>query len=348
MKVLFYGGCHASALARIFRRYNSSMNEVEHLTNFLLIRKNTPVPYDYIKRFDWIIFSPILNKGQWNTSHIETFCQSNGIRFIKFPWLQWNGYFPSVVRADYPWYAGWIHGKLLEASTSFASFEAFREHVIHGDALGEDAVAYLAATTNELRNRETRGGVDIRISDFVEQNYRTRRLFLIPDHPSNEIYKYIVPLIAERMGVKLDESFLLSTTEIQSGVQLPILPAVARTLELGFSGADFEHHEFFGKSVFTLTEYLRIIYHKPEILRLSALTRTYLRSADDPFSEPTKTNAVALAPKRRVLVRKLNDLPGRKWSQFEIYGEDSLGISLQKPVLTNADWELVKPAPTQT
>jgi hypothetical protein len=344
MKILFYGGCHASALARVFRRHGRNVTLVEHLTNFMLIRKQQPVPYDYISRFDWVVFSPIMNKAQWNTSHLEEFCRTKNIRYLKYPWLQWNGYFPGVVRSDTPWYAGWIHGKLVQQAPDFTDFETFREYVVHGDALASDAKANIQTTTRELRNRETAACVDFPIADFIEQNYRYRRLFLIPDHPSSELYKYLVPLMAERMGVSIDESFALSDAQVQDGVQMPILPGVARSLKLNFGGTDFSHMEFFGRSLFTLTEYLKLIYYRPDIRRLSALQRTYLRSPDSFNEDPTPSNSLPLPPRRRILVRKLANLPDQRRAQYEIYGEDDLPLALHRPVLDDADWEAVKPA----
>jgi hypothetical protein len=346
MKILFYGGCHASALARVFRRYGRNATLVEHLTNFTLIRKKQPVPYDKISHFDWVVFSPIMNKAQWNTSHLEEFCRTKGVRYLKYPWLQWNGYFPGVARSNMPWYAGWIHGKLAQEAPGFTDFDTFREYVVHGDALASDAEENLRTTTRELRNREAAALIDFPIADFVEQKYRDRRLFLIPDHPSSELYKYLVPLMAERIGVSIDESFLLSDAQVQAGVQMPILPGVARSLKLNFGGTDFSHREFFGRSLFTLTEYLKLIYYRSDIRHLSALQRTYLRSFDGLDEEPNSSNSLPLPPRRRILVRKIAALPDGRRAQYEIYGEDDLPLALHRPFLHEADWEQVTPAAT--
>jgi len=342
MKILFYGGCHAAALARIFKRYNSNATQIDHLTNFVLIRNQTPVPYDYIKKFDCVIFSPILNKKQWNTSFLEEFCSKEKILYLKFPWLQWNGYFPGVSKSTLSWYpGGWIHSSLCESASGFNNFEDFRQSVFHGDSLRDITLSNLEATTLELKKRESLGNVDIHISDFIINNFRDSRLFLIPDHATTVLYKFIIPQITEKVGIKIDESFFYTNTEIQSGVQIPILPAVARILELKFKVGDFEHHDYFKNTVFSLTEYLKMCYYSQSIIQIESKQRTLLKISPIADTLLRDNDFLAVASKKKFLARQLSSEGDNDHTHIEILGSENINLNLSSAYIAKADWHVL-------
>jgi hypothetical protein len=272
MRVLFYGGCHAAALRRIFERFGHGLTHVDHLTNFRLIRKQLPVPYEQFLGFDAVVFSPIRNKAEYNTSHLEEFLSSKGVRFIKFPWLQWEGYFPGMSRASFPWYSGWWPTRLDHASEQFGSFEEFRDAVYAGTVLQEEARQNFAVTTEKLRLGEE--GCDVRVVDFIVENHRHQRLFLTPDHAGIALYKHVAAQIAERLGCALDPAFAESTIETQAGISFPVLPAVRQALDIRFPGGEFECNLFFGTTKLSMTEYLHMVYHRKRLVAAQTVANT--------------------------------------------------------------------------
>ena len=277
MRILFYGGCHAAAFRRLFERYGVGIEKIDHLTNFRLIREGLRFPYDSLKAFDWIIFNPILNKGHYNTSHLEDYCRSNGIKFLRYPWLQWEGYYPTARRNCPEWYAGWWLEGLDRLADSSPSFDHFYAEVMEGDAFAEEAVRHIDVTTAFLRRSET--NADVIISDYILQNFRKKRLFLAPDHATIELYKFLIKEIVSRIGCKIDQSFYYSTTEIQDVLRMPILPCIARGLKLEFVGGEFENKLVLGNRIFSLTEYLELHYYRNRIQTATATKRTRLRSS---------------------------------------------------------------------
>jgi hypothetical protein len=295
MRVLFYGGCHAAAFRKIFDRFAIGVEHVDHLTNFRLIRANEPMPYEKIKAagFDWIIFNPIRNKESYNTSHLEEFCRRNGIRFLRFPWLQWEGYFPTMKKAAPSWYSGWWCSGLDDLAEKSSSFEEFRDAVLYGKALASEAVKHIEVTTEFMRRLEE--GADLKVLPYILENYQTERLFLTPDHATTRLYQFLVRRIAEAIGCQIDESFYYSTTEIQAGISLPVLPSVGRALGLNFAAADFSNNLILGSSTLPLADYLKLHFYKGDIRLATARHTTRLRAG---------AASVTMKEKDRLLIRR--------------------------------------------
>jgi hypothetical protein len=272
VRVLFYGGCHAEALRRLFARYVRGLEDVRALTNYRLIRGGHPVPYDAMRGFDWVIFSPILNKEQYNTSHLEADLGAHGVRLLRFPWLQWNGYFPGLDQKGPPWLSGWWYSALETLAAESPTFEHFAEQVFDGTALGEAALRELETTTSWLRRLEA--GTDVPVSGYVLDNFRRERLFLTPNHPSTALYRHVVLQIAAALGLQVDPSIHHTRLEAQEGLQVPILPSVARALDLRFQAGDFEHKYALGGEILPLSAFLRLHYSKADIRVAEARTNT--------------------------------------------------------------------------
>lgn len=279
MKILFYGGCHAAAMRRIVDQYAVNVQKAEHLTNFVLIRENRPFPYEQLKNFDLVIFNPILNKHDHNTSHLEEYCRDQGIRTLKYPWLQWEGYYPTIRKIGPSWYSGWWMTGLDEIADEAPDFQDFAGQVFEGTALHDQALQNLERTSGFLARLEAT--TDVKILGHVMDRFRDTRLFLTPDHASSELYKYILREIARLSGLRLDPAFWHSGQEIQAGIQIPVLPSVARALDLRFAGAgDFQNSLVLGSSTLSLTEYLKLHYYRRQVCFAVATGNTRLRDPD--------------------------------------------------------------------
>mgnify|MGYP007051637825 CR=1 FL=1 len=234
MKVLFYGGCHASALKDIFQRVARGNHEFSALTNYLIIQEGKPFPYEILPTIDAIVFSPIRNKGAWNTSHLEERCSELNIPYISYPWLQWNGYFPGIRKIEGIPPHVWGLAPLMDALERGASVDDLEREATLNPSLESQAKAFAADATKQLRMHEE--GVDIPISGFVETRHRDERLFYTPDHPAPPIYKHVVEQIAGRLGI---QRRLFGKVRSPHTDRLPILPVVAKALRLRFEATEF-------------------------------------------------------------------------------------------------------------
>jgi hypothetical protein len=289
--------------------FGKDVESVAHLTNFRLIRDRIPVPYEDFKGFDWVIFNPILNKEAYNTAHLEAFLKANGVRFLKYPWLQWEGYFPKFEKAIFPWYTGWWPGNLDTLPGTGEDFDRFRGAIFRGEALVEQAQEHLDMTNRFLRRLEA--DVDLPISDYIQANYRQRRLFRTPDHPATPIYQYLVRMIESAIGCRVDESFHETAQEVQQGLQLPILPYVARALNLEFRSGDFEAVSLTGPNTIRLGDWMNLHFYKEDISFATAKAGTRLIPADKAISAGVGT---------RLLLRRLSGGDRPPYRRFEILG----------------------------
>ncbi|QRM35615.1 WcbI family polysaccharide biosynthesis putative acetyltransferase [Microvirga sp. VF16] len=276
MKVLFYGGCHAGVLRRAFERFAPEGHTFDHITNFTLIASRKPFPYDYAATFDAVVYSPIANKGDYNTDRLKAFCEANGIQTVCFPWLQWNGYFPGCIQGQLLGFKGWIYPQLFDLMAEMP-FDLAYDMLLRATFLGDTVHSALERTTEHLVAHETTMETDFRVSDFILQHYKRSRLFLTPNHPSTTLYKYVAWRIAEHLGISLDKGFFTSGSELQPEKRVPILPGVADQLGLEFCDSDFEDRENLPRRVFSLREYLTLYADRAARL-LRARTHTFIKS----------------------------------------------------------------------
>lgn len=258
MRVLFYGGCHADVLHKLFARFCLESDYIgDLLTNYLLIAEKDSFPYEDLHKYDYVVYNPILNKGNFNTIYLKDYCDAHGIRSVCYPWLQWTGYAPKSHKVEG---LDWIFPDLLRERSRFARFEDFRSWVLDGWLTEADIKNNFEYTTNYLTDHEVKGGCDIKVSDFILENYCQRRLFVTPDHPATVTYAHIAVLVAEKLGVNLDPSLQGLVSELQSEHYLPILPRVVDALGLGFRSDEYSFHQILGPRVYGLSEWLRIFY----------------------------------------------------------------------------------------
>jgi hypothetical protein len=231
MRVLFYGGCHATALRELFKWSAVGSHQFSSLLNYELINSGTPFPYDTLPSYDWVVFSPVRNKGEWNTDLLKARCDELRIPTVSFPWLQWNGYFPDVGDADRPPHR-WTYKRLVQMAKAGATLADIRSVAL--DPNGLDPLGYPEYATSTLESHE--GGLDICISEFIRANFRERRLFWTPDHPTLVLYGFVQTQIAERLGLMLN---VFARHEEPHADMLTILPGVVSALGLRFQGEEY-------------------------------------------------------------------------------------------------------------
>jgi hypothetical protein len=234
MRVLFYGGCHALALETLFRASAAGSHRFSSLQNFELINSGTPFPYERLTSCDAVVYSPVRNKDQWNTSHLQERCDALGIPTVRFPWLQWNGYFPDVTHLDRAPHI-WGYQRLIDLAGQGAGFP----ELLAEARQGFDPVGYARYAFDRLEENES--DVDIPISGFIRRAYREQRLFLTPNHPALPLYLYVQKQVAHRLGIQL--KWFVRHEELHPDAFL-ILPTAAHALGLRFAGDEYRPAEW--------------------------------------------------------------------------------------------------------
>lgn len=68
---------------------------------------------------------------------------------------------------------------------------------------------------------------DIKVLDYIINNYQTTQLFYDPNHPTNELLIYITMELLRHMGIKFDETIIKNAdVEKLDSYEMPILPSV--------------------------------------------------------------------------------------------------------------------------
>ena len=134
-----------------------------------------------------------------------------------------------------------LEGNILESCRRWCDPQAFTKKQLENN---------LSATLQELQDRENQVfefpfGVDIKISDFIRNNFRDTFLFHTYNHPTNVLLEEIVKRICHRLQIPIKPGELLQEKELLGDVSLPPAPAVYRQLNLTF---DYPHFIAFGKS----------------------------------------------------------------------------------------------------
>lgn len=264
MKILFYGGCHAIIMRHRFNEFVRQPIEADCLVNFQLIASGRPFPYEELTRYDCIVFSPIENKGEYNTDGLVEYCLRAGIQTVSYPWLEWHGYCPTATKGDFLGHVQWFYPDLLRRSAEFGIFSDFVESVIDAfpddraiDDIKEKSSAHLAAM-------EERNKTDVRISPFIRNEFRKSRLFLISDHPSTTLYLRVMAELANAMDVDFDEergNVEDYAQQWQWEERTPIFPRVKERLGLQFDDPTWRSNSKFPGATLSLEKYLRLYFH---------------------------------------------------------------------------------------
>lgn len=206
-----------------------------------------------------------------------------------------------------------------DKKTDDSYFDRYYESLFERSSFDSIMAGEIEKTTHQLVQREAEGGVDFKISPYIADNFDKKQLFLTPDHPSTELYKHAVRIIAEAINIRIDPSFYGSNIEIQEGIRTPILPGVAAALNLNFSAADWCNNEFLGDSSYSLREFARTTFPGTPIFLASTKNNTRLKEADSSDTTtigPNKKLLVSLdendAPKDHIKARIFGPAPYRR------------------------------------
>ncbi|GJE61746.1 WcbI family polysaccharide biosynthesis putative acetyltransferase [Methylobacterium trifolii] len=236
MRLLVYGGCHALIIKRLIDELGpQGRHEVDLLINFQVVASGKPFPYERLRDYDAVIYSPIQNKGDYNTVFLDAACAEAGVSTIRFPWLEWHGHAPGADKGRFWGHHGWYFPDLIDLSRQFWDLDAFSRHA-RAEFPSEDGIRQVFAySTRKLIAQEEHFDCEVRVSDFILDGFRDRRMFLIPDHPTLLLYRHVVEAIERLVGTRLVASWPTDLPELQPEERTPILPRVAAETGLTFS-----------------------------------------------------------------------------------------------------------------
>ena len=236
------------------------------LINFQLIASGQPFPYETLAHYDFVIFSPIENKGCYNTSELRRHCLSVGCRTISFPWLEWHGYCPGAQKGFFKGRFQWHYPQLMTLAAEFSSLEHFHDHVLAKVPNDQTIMFTVELSTGMIRSAEMRNETDVRVADFITDRFRSSRLFMISDHPSLLLYRHVLDQILDAMDIPSVVDATIFIDEPQWHVRTPILPRVANYLGLDFQDTEWFDHDLLPGLKVGLRTYLALYYHSDSVI----------------------------------------------------------------------------------
>lgn len=264
-RILIYGGCHAQVIRNVLRRILPLEEfDLSLLINFQLIASGVPFPYAELHRYDAVIYSPIENHGNYNTLNLRAACAAAGCASICFPWPEWHGYCPGAQKGLFKGRHQWHYPQLLPLVEKFSNFENFYDNIVENFPDDPTIHKVFEASTAMLRAAEERHRTEVRISDFIAEQFQSSRLFLISDHPSLKIYEKIIAQILS--ALQLPSDVTLGSEEPQGDLRTPIFPRVARLLGLTFSDTEWVDIELLPNKAWDLRTYLRLYYYSDSVI----------------------------------------------------------------------------------
>lgn len=298
MKIFFYGGCHAIILNERFKQFVNEPIESDLLVNFLLIASGEPFPYSRLKDFDCVVYSPIENKGDYNTDKLTDYCASNAIKCISYPWLEWHGYCPGAVKGDFLNQTEWHYPELLKKRVEFTSFADFSEFAVKEFPDDHTIDSSMERSSAILSALEERNNTDVRISGFIRDNFQTSRLFNISDHPSNALYVHVMKEIARTLDLDFDDERAAGATDWQWQERTPIFPRVRERLGLEFGDPIWRSETKFPNVTVPLETYLQLYFHNDSEI---ATSKSATELIDD---APPNTHVQEVGAGSRFLVER--------------------------------------------
>lgn len=206
------------------------------------------------------------------------FATENIISFLKpscrricIPDLYWGGYFPQIGHINKP--EGAVLIRDANGDTLFQVRDGFIEDVYARTKsigktieilLGEESAYFdrglIEQNWNDAVERMLRAeeSTDLKMSDYIVDNMKKRRLFVAPHNPVNELMYMEVKRLMEMLGLCFEPFDYDKNMPNFEGAQTVIYPYVRKTLELDFSVDEYYANKSFVDRKYQIEEYIEL------------------------------------------------------------------------------------------
>ncbi len=268
--ILIYSNCQGKPIMVLLKRCFPH-NKIEHIPAHTYIKEKKILPGDLFRNCDIFIYQPIDEKyGQYSTDFILKNYVNEKAEKVSFPYIYFQGYFPSFAKntdnGSAP-FQNMICRKMAAISQTGKSAKEICDALSAEDLFSRQKIEDTVEHTIKLLKEKERK-TDIKISGFIEKNFRRTDLFSTPKHPTEYVMTDCVNQILMKLGAedKIIENNSTKTFRCLSACALPIYPSVKKIL-----GLNFKHKIIFLNTEITLEDF--VILHKADH-RASHILRT--------------------------------------------------------------------------
>lgn len=195
MKINFYGSCQLQAINDMITWNKDDQTRV--FTNWKYIQKKDPLPENLFDCdiFIYQVYTPKTEELlQYNTDNLIKKLPKN-TKCISIPFMQFGGYHPDIVpqkpntfkSKEYPYGRFPQHSSVLNGNES-------------EDYICSVALEKCLSDLEKVKAREI--DTDIKVYQYILENYKTKFLFYSVQHPSNCVLQLVCKQICEILGIK--------------------------------------------------------------------------------------------------------------------------------------------------
>jgi hypothetical protein len=248
IKLLILANCQSAALASILEKVIGAdgrpvFSIIPIKPTYEVTVEDCPYLEQCLQQCDVLLYQPHIGAdGGWRTS--DRWLEQTTAKAFSFQSLYFSAYNPELTYlrdkinrhlnegfVDYHdkrivklFLAGYSEG---EITSSYQKIQPFPE----------DVESFYQATLAEMKTRELEQGLDIKVSAFVEENFRITRLFYTYNHPANVVLYEVVRQLLDLLG-REDLVVPKIKQELLRFDDFPIADKVREGLRLTFKADD--------------------------------------------------------------------------------------------------------------
>lgn len=227
-----YGNCQMGAVYEYLKK-NILSYEYDYNINFQVLSGEENLHLEKIQNADLFIYQPLKGHGEFDTDYIREHHLKPNCHCISFPYIYFLGYYPDFFTDKiYPYGSQKIIELVQQGSLVGEILIKTKDPNLIPDEYVFEKFHY---SMNELRRREQ--FTDVKLADFIANNYREHQLFLSVTHPANFLIKELIKQILEKMGRSaspVDKNSFFKTEFYSKSPTGIIFPCVAKALKLKF------------------------------------------------------------------------------------------------------------------
>lgn len=202
MKVVIYSNCQGAGLAMFLQRVRPELSVSVHLNYRMILGEENPADLlNGLEKADVFIFQPsgaFECKGGWTVPSTDDLCKLSpkSCLHISMPYCWNTGFFPVVKSGK--WWTGDDVMELAKGSNWFDLLTCYDRNLLIFDC----ARRFIENLQEQARREEQ---CSIHLAPWILQNFQTKHLFLLHNHPGSALLVELAHRVLMRIGMDCDE-----------------------------------------------------------------------------------------------------------------------------------------------
>jgi len=246
-KIVIYANCQGGALIKTLEENPQFLEKFSYIKvpPVQLIKSKEQIDHlvSSIKATDVLIYQHIQGDNFHNdikTNSLLKHLKPNAIQ-ISFPSLYFDAYFPHLgIMTGLTGPLNLVHDFIIAYCFTKGLSSNDILSIIQNEKLypKKFSLNTTLATIEAIKQRENNNECDIKITNFIQENFNKEKLFNQFNHPKKSVFKYIASKIFKIIGINID-SFVFSEKGHLDVISTPIYKSTHTNLDLGFD-EDFD------------------------------------------------------------------------------------------------------------